>query len=132
MGSTCKKHDWLVKKIYDHPELISIKQDDVLSKTEEVALLYKGHLLTIPDIKFETQFDEHYIEVKSDNSEFLFRKGMSQLEKICMWHEGRGKTLTVAPKIVMPCGSKYGLWIDMLHELKFYEPGDLFQSPKYF
>lgn len=130
--STSKKHDWLANKIYDHPELVSISSDDVLAKTQEQALLYRGHLLTIPDIHFLTQLKDHYIEVKSDNSQFLYNKGMSQLEKICSWHENNKPFEKFEAKMIMPQNTKYTTWIDMLHELKFYTLGDSFDSPRYF
>lgn len=130
--STSKKHDWLVNKIYDHPELVSISSDDILAKTQEQSLLYRGHLLTIPDIYILSSLKDNYIEVKSENSQFLYNKGMSQLEKICRWSEIHKPCREFDAKLVMPQGRKYDTWIDMLHELKFYTLGDSFDSPRYF
>lgn len=132
MGSSCKKHDWLVNKIYEHPEIVSISSDDVISKTQEYALNYRGHLLTVPDLYFKTKLADRFIEVKSMDSEYLFKKGMSQLEKTVIWYESNIGMMRHLPKLVMPKHKNYDTWIDMLHDLKYYLPGDRYTAPRYF
>lgn len=131
--STSRKHDWLQDKIYTHPEIARISPDSIISKSKEKALLYKGHLYVVPDLYFLTSTSEELIEVKSDNSEFLYTKGMRQLEKILKWHEIHDLDVPIS-RLVMPSYSKgkSSEWIDLLYDLKYYELGDSFKSPRYF
>lgn len=126
MGSEYK-HNWLANKIYEHPNIIG-ENGDINAKCKEHALLYKGHLLTIPDIVFYIPEQNHYVEVKSGQNENLYSKGMSQLEKIMMWHEHNNFTAPNAT-LVMPRRRQDKLWIEMLEDLELYKPGDSYGLP---
>ena len=124
--STSRKHDWLVDKIYGQPDLVDIPVRDVISKNQEHILLYKGQYLTIPDIVMHTRLNTYMLEIKSADTQTHFSKGMSQLEKIVMWHDFNNLP-EPETRLIMPKRNTDKLWIDMLDDLKIYNLGDSYK-----
>lgn len=127
MVGSQQKHDWLQRKLYSHPEILGVNSSDIVQRAMEYELLYKGHTLTIPDVYHRTQDKSYFTEIKSGNNQKLFSKGMSQLEKICLWADTQGIPNFQA-QMIMPLNPEEKLWINMLHELDFYKPGDSYRG----
>lgn len=120
------KHDWLVNKLYTSPSLLDINEE-VITKSLEPVLMYKGHYLTVPDINFKTKYNNYYVEVKSSHSSFLYNKGMSQLEKVLDWHNKNNLEEPVL-SLFMPLQNEGKYWIDMLDNFVIYKLGDSFNQ----
>lgn len=128
MVGSQRKHDWLQQKLYNHPELVGVVSSNIVLKAMEYELLYMGHTLTIPDVYYRTNDKySHFIEVKSGNNSTLYSKGMSQLEKTCLWAEEYGLK-KFETKLVMPRDDNETLWINMLDNLDIYSLGDSYRG----
>lgn len=123
------KHDWLVNKIYYSPNLVGVDSEQVIARAQDYELLYKGHSLTIPDIYFILPDSAEYVEVKSQHNQYLYSKGMRQLEKVLDWHVKSGLAVPNA-QMVMPREHRTKYWIDMLDNLVSYKPGEWFDEKK--
>lgn len=129
MGGSLARHNWLQDKIYDYPEIVGADRDSINIKSKEFGLVYNGHLLTVPDIFFGTDkgIPNEMYEIKSSGNQMLYSKGMSQLEKIMLWHERMGYS---EPKVrlIMPEKKEYKIWLDMLPDLNIYKLGDTYRG----
>lgn len=130
MAGSEAKHTWLQKRIYERPDIVGIDESSLISKATEYAMYRCGHIFVCPDIYLLTNQGHHFLEVKSGSSQFLFSKGMSQLEKILQCAGDMGIDDADA-RLVMPRadyqGSKY--WVDMLNNLTEYRAGDSYIPP---
>jgi hypothetical protein len=127
MSGSLARHNWLQNKLYHHPEILGTDMYNIRSKSREFGLVYDGHLLTVPDIFFRTwNGPNEMYEVKSSGNDMLFSKGMSQLEKMALWHYKNGFAESKM-RLIMPTSAKYDIWLDMLNELEVYELGDTYK-----
>lgn len=127
MAGSLAQHNWLQDKLYHEPELLGTDRYNIRSKAKEFGLIYNGQLLTVPDLFFGTwNGPNEMYEVKSSGNDKLFSKGMSQLEKMALWHDKNGYQPSKM-QLIMPKGQHYRLWLDMLPELEVYELGDTYK-----
>ena len=131
--SSSRKHDWLQNKIYEQPSLVGINPSCISQKSLEEQLLYRGQLYVVPDIKLMYNSGlPHFLEIKSQDSEYLYKKGMSQLNRIHNWAKYYNTEIQ-EPIIIMPDKTKPSEeWIDELYNLKYYTINDSYLTPRYF
>ena len=123
VAGTQEKHDWIQKKLFNNTGMLGINPQEILCKSTEYELMEKGEVICKPDIYILTNQNNHYYEIKSGCCPRAFDKGMSQLEKILIWHQDK-KLAIPELKLIMPSTIPFKYWGQMLDNLRTYNFGE--------
>lgn len=127
MSGSQRKHEWLQKTLFNHPYLIGL-HETFSTKAKEVELYLENILFVVPDLFFEVNGRNIFLELKSGNNQKAFSKGMFQLERMLYWHEFYKKPNSEV-YLIMPENDSGRYYYNMLSNLNRYELDDSYRYP---